>query len=899
MNFDRLVLIIPLRLRSLFHRRAIDAELDEELQYHVERQTEENIRRGLAPDVARKAALIAMGGVAFRKDQMRDVRGVRWLEELVSDVKVSFRNLTHAPGYTATVVLTLALGIGANTAMFTLLRGTLLRPLPNRAADRVLYLRQDAPGAARTDTRFSVPEVVDYRARSKTVAEFAEYSSAVPFTLVDDKGQPSRATVGIVSGDYFDVVGLGAVLGRVMNSHDDGAAAAPVAVLTYGFWMDHFGGDPHIIGRPLRLNDLAVTVVGVAEPAPRFPDATDVFANTVTSPHHLSATMTTLRTHRMSEVFARLRPTSTVQQARTELQRIAADMFRAHPDAYEAAAQYAIGVQPLRTALNERAALTVWLLMAAAGFVLLIACANVSNVTLMRSVGREREMVIRTALGAGRGRLRRLLAAENLLLALAGGALGVLVAYSAVRLLVAFAAQFSPRADEIHVDGMVLAVGLASALLAAVGLALVHPLDGSPAVATSLAPAARRATLEPRRRRVQRSLVIGQVAISMVLVTCAGLLARTIAKLQTVETGLRMDHVITVELPLPGDILQEALKQSANLTRYDAMRDRVAAIPGVDGVALAVAPPLRPSIIQFEVKAEGRPLAPNEPTPRAPFRPVDPGYFGAVALRILRGRGFQATDRIGSPRVAIVSQAFARQLFGDADPIGRRIAPTGEILKVTPFTDEWRTIVGVVGDAREDVESSPTPTVYEPFAQELILSGALVLRTASDPAAIRPTIVRAIHAVAPQQLVEHVETLDQIRDESVAPRRLNALFVAVFGGLALAIAMIGIAGVLAFSVRSRTAEIGIRMSLGADAARVRGMVLGEGGALLLAGVAIGLVGALFATRVLRSLLFGISAHDPFTLGAAAIGLAAVGLTACWVPAARAAHVDPAVTLRAE
>ena len=899
MDLDRLVLIIPLRVRSLFRRRAVDAVLDEELHYHIERQIEENARRGMAPDDARKAALIAMGGVAFQKDRMRDARGLRWLEELIEDIRVSMRNLTHAPGYAAMVIITLALGIGANTAMFALLRGTLLRALSNRDADRVLVLRQDMPGAGRTDVRFSVPEVADYRHASKTISEFGEYSSTVPFVLVDGNGQPARVTVGIVSGNYFDVIGTAAALGRVLSPHDDGAAAAPVAVLSNPFWMDHFGGDRRVIGRSLRLNGLPVTVVGVAEPGPRFPDATDLYANTVTSPHQLSRTMVTLRTHRMSQVFARLDPSSSIPEARRELQQIAARMFEAHPEAYEPAARYAITVESLHSALDERAALTVWLLAGAAAFVLLIACANVSNVTLMRGVGRERELVTRAALGAGRGRLRRLLVAENLVLALSGGVLGVLVAYSTLHLLVAFAAQFSPRAAGIHIDGVVLAVGLLSSLVAAIGLALVQPLDASRTLATSIMPSGSRATLGPGRQRMQRSLVVGQVAISMVLVTGAGLLARTIANLQTVDTGLRMDHVLTLELPLGEDLLRGALNP-ANLERYQAMRDRVAALSPVDVAALAEVPPLREPILAFELKVEGRLLVPNEPTPRAPFRLVDPQYFGALGMPIVRGRNFESTDRVGSPSVAIVSESFARQLFGDADPIGHRIAPTGEILKVTPFTDDWRTIVGVVQDARESgVERDPEPTVYEPFAQEFIPSGALVVRTRSQAPTLGATIAHTIHAMAPQQLVEHVETLEQIRSESVASRHLNAMFVAAFGGLALAIAMVGIAGVLAFSVRSRRAEIGIRMSLGADTARVRGMILGEGAALLLSGVALGLVGALLTTEALRGLLFGITPHDPFTLGASVIGLTIVGLLACWVPAARAAHVDPAMTLRTE
>src|SRR5512132_2825542 len=363
---------------------------------------------------------------------------------LLADLRRAVRSLVRARGFATAVILTLALGIGANTAMFTLLRGTLLRPLPNREGERLVYLRQSAPGAQQKNVQFSVPEVADLRAGAKTLTALAEYSSALPFTLVGSDGQPVRVRVGIVSGNYFDVMGLEPVLGRVLSAGDDGAAAASVAVLSYEYWMERFGGDPKVVGRTVRLNDKISTVVGVVQSAPSYPRPTDVFVNTVTSPHHLSATMVTQRSHRMSELFARLSPNSTVEQARVELTRLATNMFHDHPDAYENAAQYELTLAPLRDAMNERASLMFWLLMGAAAFVLLIACANVANLTLMRGVGREREMVVRAALGASRGRLRRLLIAENLTLALIGGALGVLVAFAGLRLLVGFAAQFSP-----------------------------------------------------------------------------------------------------------------------------------------------------------------------------------------------------------------------------------------------------------------------------------------------------------------------------------------------------------------------------------------------------------------------------------------------------------------------
>jgi predicted permease len=902
MTIDRMLQIVSLRLRSLLRRDAVERELDEELQYHVEQQTAENIRQGMAPDAARRAALRAIGGIEYRKEQVRDTRGTRWIEDLLGDVRFALRSLGRARGFATTVVLTLALGIGANTAMFTLLRGTLLRPLPNREGERLVYLRQSAPGAQQKNVQFSVPEVADLRAGAKTLTALAEYSSALPFTLVGSDGQPVRVRVGIVSGNYFDVMGLEPVLGRVLSAGDDGAAAAPVAVLSYEYWMERFGGDPKVVGRTVRLNDKISTIVGVVQSAPSYPRPTDVFVNTVTSPHHLSATMVTQRSHRMSELFARLSPNSTVEQARLELTRLATNMFHDHPDAYEKAAQYELTLAPLRDAMNERASLMFWLLMGAAAFVLLIACANVANLTLMRGVGREREMVVRAALGASRGRLRRLLIAENLTLALIGAAIGVLVAFGALKLLVAFAAQFSPRANEIRMDGIVLVVGLATSIAAAIALSFVPRIGGQHALAESLVPTGggRRMTLGRGRQRFQQSLVVAQIAVCAVLLTGAGLLGRTLAKLSAVETGVRADHVLTLEMPLQGDLLREIMKQPQNLARYEGIRDRVAALPGVQIASLAAAPPLRNTVMDMDVKAEGRVVAPNQLTPHAAVRMVDPQYFAAAGIPLLAGRAFASTDRRGSPRVVMLNRKFAKQLFGEEDPIGRRVAFTGEALKFTPFTDDWRTVIGVVGDTRDrGLDSDPSSTLYEPFAQELVINGTLVVRTSSDPAVVQPMVVKTIRDIAPTQLIEHVQTVEQIRDEGVAPRRLNAMFIASFGALAFVIAMVGIAGVLAFSVSSRTAEIGIRMSLGADAARVRRMVLGEGGVLLVVGLAVGLTGALFATRLLRGLLFGITPHDPTTLGAVAFVLAAVGVAACWLPAARAAHVDPAVALRAE
>lgn len=898
MDLGRWAHVLRMRYRSWVHRARAEQDLEDELRDHVERQVAANVAAGMSPAEARTAALRAMGGIEFRKEQMRDTRGTRAVEDLGRDLVVALRSIRHARGFAAAVVLTLALGVGGNTAMFTLLRGTLLRPLPNRDGHRLLYVRHAAPGAGQDNLQFSVPEVEALRA-VPAFAAVAEFSSSMPFTFTGPDGMPARIRVGIVSGNYFDVLGLDPVLGRRTTIADDGAAAPPIAVLSHEFWQRQFGGDTAVVGRVVRLNDVATTIVGVMPPAPHYPRPTDLFANTATSAHHLSATMVMERTHRMTEVFARLATGSSVDQARHDVAQVAAGMMRDHPAAYDAAARHQVSVLPLRDAINARAQRTVWLLMGAAAFVLLIACANVANLTLMRGVAREREMQLRRALGAGTARLRRLLIVENLVLALLGGALGVLVAFAGLRLLVAFAAQLTPRASEIRIDGTVLSFGLLTSVVAAIVLAFVPRLDAGQGLAASMAPMGRRATLGRGSKRLQRALVTTQLAVSLMLLAGAGLLVRTLSRLQAVETGVQVQRVLTMDLPLDGDLMREVMKQPANLARYEAMRDRVAALPGVASVAVGTSAPLRAAFVDFDVAAEGRTPAPNQPVPHAAFRGADERFFAVAGMSLLQGRTFTATDRRGTAPVVVLSRSLATQLFGDGDPVGRRVALTGEVLKFTPFSGDWRTVVGVVGDTRDRLDAAPAPTLYHPFAQEAIVGASLVVRTTADPASLRASIERVVREVNPRQLIERVLTLEQARDEAVAPRRLNLWFIATFAVLAVGIAMVGIAGVLAFSVSSRTAEIGIRMSLGATAGQVRRLVLGEGGALLATGLAVGIVGALGAARLLRTLLFGVSPNDPITLLAVASLLAVVGLLACLVPAMRAARVDPAAALRAD
>ncbi len=811
---------------------------------------------------------------------------------LIPDLRYAIRSLSRSPGFALAVVLTLGLGIGANTAIFSVVRGVLLKPLPHRDGDRLVYLRQSVSGPGGENVLFSVPEITDFRTSAKTLRGIAEYSGMI-YTL-QGESDAVRINVGLVTGNFFQIMGLSPVLGRLLNEGDDGTKVPPVMVLTHEYWLKRFHGDSTIIGKQVRVDNRAVTVVGVVQPAPYFPNRMDALLNMVISEHHTSAMMVQGRTHRMTEMIARLAPGTTVTQARTEVATIRSQVQADHPDAYDPASGYRVTLTPFHEVLGEKARLTLWLLMGAAAFVLVISCANVANLTLMRGVRREHELVVRAALGAGAARLRRLLLAENLLLASVGAALGLVLASGGLRLLISLAERYSPRANEIRLDGMVLGFTLLLTLLVALILSFAPKLAKEGSLGAWVAAGVTRASPSLRRQRLQRSLVVAQIAVSVMLLTGAGLLTRTMLRLSEVDTGLSAEEVLTMQVPHGSgrsDVEAKAL--------YDRMRLELGAIPGVSEVGIGSTMPLRSTQFQLDIKAEGRPVAAGEPQPRAEYRTANPEYFRAAGIPLLRGREFATTDTKDAQRVVILNKTLAERLFPDKDPIGQRVAWTGDVLRFIPVSGEWRTVVGVVGDTRDGgLDAELRPVLFQPFAQELSFGeGGLVIRARSDATALVPAATRLVRSIVPQDPIENVLTVEQIRDESVAPRRLNAALVASFGILALIIAAVGIAGVLAFSVSARTNEIGIRMSLGADSGKVQRMVLAEGGVLLVTGLLIGVGGSLFASRLIRGLLFGVAPHDPVTLLGVALTMIAIGIGACWVPAVRAARVDPAVAIR--
>ncbi|MGH7524524.1 MAG: ADOP family duplicated permease [Gemmatimonadales bacterium] len=885
------------RLAGLFAGRGADEEARLELQSHLDMETAENVRRGMSVDQARRQALLVSGGLTQGVEAVHDRRGVPWIEEVVADLKYATRALRRTPGFTAVVVITLALGIGANTAIFSVVRGVLLKPLPHRDGDRLVYLRHSLDGPGGENTLFSVPEIQDYRDGAKAFSGIAEYSP-LPVTL-QLHDQAVVINLGLVTGNYFDVMGLSPILGRVTRPSDDGPGVPPVMVLTHEYWESHFGGDPGIVGKQVLVNGQSATVIGVLQAAPTFPTRMDALMNMVISKHHTSAQMVQGRTHRMTEMIARLAPGATLAQAKAEVAMVTARVQREYPAAYDPGSHFRVTVIPFKQALGERAALTLWLLMGAAAFVMIISAANVTNLTLMRGVRREQEMVVRASLGAGTARLRRLLLAENLVLTLVGAALGVVLAIGGVRLLTSLAARYSPRADEIRLDGVVLTFALTLAALIALLLSFLAALPREGSFAARISAGVHRMSGGLRKQRLQRALVVAQIAVSVVLLAGAGLLTRTMLELSAVSTGLQTDQVLTMQASIvPFDQLN-ATTDAAAKEQYSRMRTEIAALPGVVDVGIGAGIPLQPVQGQLDVKAEGQTLAVGEAQPSAEFRGADPTFFHAAGIPLIKGRTFLTTDRQGSGLVAIVNQAFVDKFFPHQDPIGKRIAWTGDVLRFVPISGDWRTIVGVVGNTRDaGPDAQPPLEMFTPFAQELSMQGAsLAIRTRGDAAAIIPAATRIVRRIAPTTPIENLMTIAQIKDESVAPRRLNAVLISSFGLLALLIAAVGIAGVLGFAVSTRTNEIGIRMSLGADSGQVQRMILREGGVLLVLGLGLGAAGAMAATGLIRGLLFGVAPHDPATFISVVVMMAAIGLGACWIPARRAARIDPAIAMR--
>ena len=814
---------------------------------------------------------------------------------MLTDLRFALRSLSRVKGLAATVIVTLALGIGANAAIFSVVRGVLLRPLANRDEDRLIYIRQSARGIGAENANFSVPELRDLRERIKTLNAFGDFSQ-IEFTMVG-LGEPRVVRAGVVGGSYFDVMGLRPVLGRLLDATDDGPKAAGAAVLTYRFWTTTLGSDRSVLGKTVRLGDRTATIVGVLEPSVPYPAETEIIANVVTSPHHLSATMVEGRVHRMTELFARLAPGADIDAARAELRTAHAAMLKAYPEAYQKQADFRIDAVGLRDQITSSARTVLLVLLAASTLVFVIACSNVANLILARSVRREGELAVRAALGASTGALRRTLLAESLLLCGAGAILGVVIARPMVSILARYAARFSVRALDLTVDASLLWVGAGLAVAAAVLLAFVPRLPSSDATnGFSLAAGCVRITSGTNRRL--RLFAVTQIGASFVLLAGAGMLLTTLLALQRVNTGFDMRHVLAVNVPVMS--YERGPEQLSRLYK-DAIR-RISELPGVDRVAVGTIVPWRDAGTfgpGFQFTVEGFAKANGEEDPRARFRTISPGFFASLGVPILAGRDFSEADRHGAEKVVIVSQSLAQRMFPNQDPLNRHLMWTDPVMKFIDVSTGPRRIVGIAADIDdENIVPGPTVSVYHPFEQE-IGGGRLFVHAGMDPYPLVPAITRIIRELSAEQPVEKAATLADVRAEVLAPDRLNALVFGVFAAVAVIIAVVGVAGVLAFSVSARTREFGIRLAIGSAPRHLLTRVLSEGAVIAAAGIAVGAIGGLLLARLVSGYVTAVQIPGVLPIGGAAALLVAAAILASLLPAARASRVDVIQALRAE
>jgi predicted permease len=876
--------------------RPDERDLDDEIRGHLALSVKERVDRGEDPETARRGALRELGYIPQMREAMQAVWRPHWLatiSALLQDIRIALRSLRHAKGLALTVIVTLALGIGANAAIFSVVRGVLLRPLVNRGEDRLVYIRQGAPGPGAENMTFSVPEVGDFKSRVKTIAAFGDFST-VDFALVGLGGEPRMVKAGVVGGSFFEVMGLRPVLGRLLDTRDDGPKAAGAAVLTYRFWTTALNGDRSVVGKTLRLGPRNATVVGVLEPSVPYPADTEIIANVVTSPHHLGATMVTDRTHRMTELFGRLATGTSIEAARAELTAVHAAMMREHPESYAANRKIALTVKTLRDQIAAPARTILLVLLGAAAVVFVIACSNVANLILARSVRREGELAVRAALGASSWALRRTLLAESLVLCGAGALLGIVLARPFVGLVSRYAARFSIRALDVSVDSSVLWVGAGLAIAAAAALAFVPRLP-SPHAPTGLGLSSGSVRLTPGTDRRLRLFAITQIAFSFVLLAGAGMLLTTLIALQTVRTGYDMRRVLAFDMPSPAS----GVGGDQVLAFYQEATRRISALPGVEDVAVGSFVPWRDAGafgpgVSFRV--EGYQPADGEEDPRARIRLVGPRFFSVLGVPLLGGREFTDADRDDGTQVSIVSQSVAQRLFANGDAIGHHMWWTDPYFGKTPVR---RLIVGIVADVDDEtVTAQPAMTIYMPV-QQAGLGGRLFVRAAGDPYALVPSVTRVVRELSANQPLERGATLEDVRAEVLSPDRLNAFVFSGFAGIALLIAVVGVAGVLAFSVSARTREFGIRMAIGSAPSHLLRGVLSEGVVIAAIGIVSGAVGGYALAQVASRFFEHVQLPGAVPVIGATVVLIASAIVASLMPAARASHVDVIQALRSE
>ncbi|QSQ17434.1 ABC transporter permease [Myxococcus landrumensis] len=803
------------------------------------------------------------------------------VETLWQDLRYGTRILVRSPGFTAAILLTLALGIGANTAIFSVIHGVLLRPLPYAEGERLIHLEQPVARVELENAGFSPPELEDYRQRLTRIQGLVEYHS-MPFNIVGH-GEPRRVQTAVVSSGFFDTLGVRPLLGRTFLPEEEKPGAAPVLILSHAYWQGAYGADPAIVGKTFTMNGRTHTVIGVLPPVPQYPAENDVYMPVSACPFRSAEDWTHTRTSRGLTVLGRLAPGVSMEEARAELAMVASSLHQAHPNDYPSTEGFSATASRIQDRLVARARPTLMLLFATALFLLLVVCANVANLTLARLARREHELAVRAAVGAGRGRLVRQLLTEHLLLSLLGGLLGLVVAVAGMELLVSFVARYTSRAVEVSVGVPMLLINLGLSLGTGLVLSLLPALPSRTVFGSGRIQGTSR--VSPRLRGF---FIVAQVALSCVLLVGAGLMLRSMARLHRVDPGFDPENVLTARVDLGWDRYREDDKVRAFA---EQLVPRLEGLPGVSAVGLANDLPLGgKSPWTSTLKVEGQEVLPGQVRPKTDLRSATVGYFRALGVPLVKGRLFEAGDGPGTAPVVVVNQAFVRAYLAREEPVGRRIS----------FDDgkNWATVVGVVGDVRErGLGEEPPREVYLPFALQPLRDVRMLVRTEGVPMALAPRLRELVHELDSEQPVTDVRPLSSLRQESLAAPRLVTLLLGFVAVLALVLTCTGLSGVVAFSVSQRVRELGIRLALGAEPSSVLGLVLRQGMVLVLAGLVMGTVGAFGLSSLMKGLLFGVEPADPVTLIGVVLLLGGTGAVACLIPALRAARVDPAIALR--
>ena len=866
-------------LRNLVHKQRVDRELEEELGTAVELLVEEKVRSGMPADAARRAARLELGSVESLKGQVQEARAGARVDALFQDVRYALRSLVRAPGFTAVVVVTLALGIGANTAIFSILNAVLLRPLPFAEPDRLVRLFHVPPQATFPGMkRFSLSPAnfFDWQRDARAFEGMALYGGRA-FTLTG-QGEPRAIVAAAVGAGFFDILRARPAQGRVFRADED-APAARVVVVSHGFWKTRLGGAADVLERSLKLSGESYRVVGVMPEAfslgSWFPTSREIWV-----PLALSDADRAVRENHNNQAIARLAPGASLAQGLSELEVISKRLEQEHP---QENAGWGATVVSLQDVIVGDVRPTLVLLLAAVGLVLLVACANVGNLLFARAIGRRKELATRAALGAGRARVFQQLLIESLVLACAGGAAGVLLAYASLRAFGAMLADQVPRAHEITIDLRVLAFALAASILTGLLAGALPALRAGRSELTDALKEGGRgdSALGIRTRRL---LVVCEVALSVVLLMGAAVMLRSLVALRTVDAGFDSQGVLTMRVSLADTRYSKPAQRTAF---FDTAIERLRALPGVTAAGAIDNLPLMGGSVQ-PIVVEGRPELLPRDQPTVQVRAITPGYLRAMSIPVVRGRDVEP----GDVEVLLVSRGAAKLLWGDGDPIGQRVTLPLVSRKLA------RLVVGIVADVKQDgVTERAQPTVYSYTRERSSASLTLVARTSQPPGSLAPVAVGVIRALDPEQPVQDVRTMVEVRDALLSSQRLSALLLGLFAALALALATVGIYSVLSYIVRGRSREIGIRSALGAQSRDVVRMVVREGMTPALVGIAAGTLAALLASLSLERLVFGVSASDPLTLTAVGALLAIVALLASLVPAYRAARVVPSTALR--